>query len=638
MRSGRNAGLVRITGWICTSCRARTPQAAHNAQRSAATAIRSHSTVPLPRRGKLPDKPARTRFAPSPTGNLHLGSIRTALFNYLLARATKGQFLLRIEDTDAKRTIPGAEERLYEDLTWAGLQWDEGPLVGGPYGPYRQSERLPLYQRQISNLLQTRQAYRCFCSTERLDDLNRRRHDKGLSLGYDRKCLQLPHSEAEERAHRGDKHVIRFRSPDTWPRYNDLVYGKSGHGAEKTKRLLVDEPVYEDAILIKSDGYPTYHWANVCDDHDMHITHVVRGSEWMASTPLHVALYQSLGWTPPLYAHVPLLVDENKQKLSKRNFDSDIASFRNKGIFPESLVNFAALLGWSHSQKNDVLELPQLETLFDLKITKGNTIVSFNKLEYLQVRHARRRIQAKGPQFEQMVRDLAVAVLDRYGAQRVMDFLGPARKLQDVLTTMLNIESFKYRSPTDFAEQLAIFFEEPEPDSLPFTAHASDPDVDVSLMHYLRVAAATVCLVPGGSSWSEEVHSSQLKALEIPPDENVDAGAWKKALYHYLRWALAVGSKGPPVAATLDILGRETSVQRIQAANLRAQQLEVASTKPKIQASGFKGDVAGKRRIEKQWTGHSLPIVLSNIKRRPFRHGHAIKFIPYDLDRAFSAG
>merc|ERR1711939_756301 len=595
------AGLVRVTGWICTSCRTRNPQAAHPARR-AASAIRSHSTEPPSRRGKLPDKPARTRFAPSPTGNLHLGSIRTALFNYLLARATKGQFLLRIEDTDAKRTIPGAEERLYKDLTWAGLQWDEGPVVGGPYGPYRQSERLPLYQRHISNLLKTGLAYRCFCSTERLDDLNRRRHEKGLSLGYDRKCLQLPPSEAEERAHRGDQHVVRFRSPDTWPRYNDLVYGKSGHGAEKAKKLLVDEPVYEDAILIKSDGYPTYHWANVCDDHDMHITHVVRGSEWMASTPLHVALYQSLGWTPPLFAHVPLLVDENKQKLSKRNFDSDIASFRNKGIFPETLVNFAALLGWSHTQKNDVLDLPQLETLFDLKITKGNTIVSFEKLRFLQEQHGRRRISAGGDYLEQLIRDVAVSLLNKEGAAKIAALVGK-RNLQDVLTITLTIDSFKYRSPTDFAEQLSIFF---DPSDLS-TAHDSDPGVDMSLMHYLRVAAATVCLVPA-SSWSEEVHLSQLKAVEIPPDEHVDAGAWKKALYHYLRWALAVGHKGPPVAKTLEILGREASVQRIQAANLIARQMEVASTKPEIEASGFKGDAAGKRRIEKQWTGHSLPV------------------------------
>ncbi|KAL6249036.1 Glutamate--tRNA ligase mitochondrial [Rhinocladiella similis] len=613
MRTGRTAeaGLGRLTGWICTTCRARQtpnrPTYRYNAPTAAAGSIRIHtrtySSSPALRRGKLPDSPARTRFAPSPTGNLHLGSIRTALFNYLLARATQGQFLLRIEDTDAKRTIPGAEERLYRDLTWAGLNWDEGPVVGGPYGPYRQSERLPSYKQHITSLLSSGHAYRCFCTPERLDDLNRRRHEKGLSLGYDRKCAHVSRAESDERASKGEKHTIRFRSPDTWPRYNDLVYGKSGHGAEKTKKLLVDEPVYEDVILIKSDGYPTYHWANVCDDHDMHITHVVRGSEWMASTPLHVALYDALGWTAPLYAHVPLLVDENKQKLSKRNFDSDIASFRDKGIFPETLVNFAALLGWSHTQKNDVMDLGQLEKLFDLKITKGNTIVSFNKLEYLQIRHARRRIQSRGTAFEQMVRDLAVAVLDRYGARNVTEFIG-TRSLQDVLASMLEIESFKYRSPSDFADQLSIFF---EPVSLAM-AHATPPDVDASLLHYLRVAAATVCLVPQ-ASWSESIHLSQLKSLEVSPDESVEVAKWKRDLYHYLRWALATGPRGPPVAKTLELLGREASVRRLQAANLRAQEVTAAPSKPKIEtAGGFKGDAEGKRRIEKEWTGHGLPV------------------------------
>ncbi|KIV85325.1 glutamate-tRNA ligase [Exophiala sideris] len=599
MRTGRTAGLTRVTGWICSSCRARQ---VGGKVRTAPGSIRTYSSTGAngPPRGKLPVTPARTRFAPSPTGNLHLGSIRTALFNYLLARATKGQFLLRIEDTDAKRTVPGAEEHLYKDLRWAGLQWDEGPVVGGPYGPYRQSERLPVYRQHIDNLLKSDHAYRCFCPSERLDELNRRRHEKGLSLGYDRKCLQVSLAEAEERAHRGDKHVIRFRSPDQWPRYNDLVYGKSGHGADKAKKLLVDEPVYEDAILMKSDGYPTYHWANVCDDHEMHITHVVRGSEWMASTPLHVALYQSLNWSPPLYAHVPLLVDENRQKLSKRNFDSDIASFRDKGIFPEALVNFAALLGWSHTQKNDVLNLQQLESLFDLKITKGNTIVSFTKLDYLQVRHARRRIQAGGAEFEQMIRDLAVAVLDKYGAGQVTAFLG-GRSLRDVLATMLSVESFKYRTASDFADQCSLFFEAPITSLNTFESAS----IDVSLIHPLRVAASTVCLVPP-SEWTERVHLSQLQALETAPDETVDAARWKKELYHYLRWALLGGHRGPTIAKTLEILGRNASVQRIQAANLKAQEMEVASGKPKIETEGFNGDVDGKRRIEKSWKGYSL--------------------------------
>ncbi|EXJ83928.1 glutamyl-tRNA synthetase [Capronia coronata CBS 617.96] len=594
------------TGWICRSCRAHEALVAEYLPpvpslvktRKSSTTTKSTSL----RRGKLPDTPARTRFAPSPTGNLHLGSIRTALFNYLLARATKGQFLLRIEDTDAKRTVPGAEERLYEDLTWAGLHWDEGPIVGGPYGPYRQSERIPTYKKHIEKLLTSGRAYRCFCSSERIDELNRRRHDKGLKLGYDRKCTHLSTAEAEERASRGDQHVIRFRSPETWPRYNDLVYGRSGHGAEKTKKLLADEPVYEDTILIKSDGFPTYHWANVCDDHEMHITHVVRGSEWMASTPLHVALYESLGWTVPLFAHVPLLVDQNRQKLSKRNFDSDISGFRAKGIFPDALVNFAALLGWSHTQKNDVLDLPQLERLFDLKITKGNTIVSFDKLQYLQIKHARRRVEAGGEPFEQMIRDVAVAVLHRYGAARVMQVLAK-RPLRDVLATILRVGSLPYRSAVDFAEQCSIFFEPASPPTVEQLEHAA---IDPAHLHYLRVAASTLCLVPE-SDWTEAVHHSQLRMLEQVPDESVqDAAKWKRDLYHYLRWALIGGESGPGVAVTLEILGRDASIDKIQAANRMSQEYEMDKTKPVIEAQAFKGTVDGKRRLDKEWKGYTF--------------------------------
>ncbi|KAJ9612227.1 Glutamate--tRNA ligase mitochondrial [Cladophialophora chaetospira] len=602
----RTRPVALTTAWVCKSCR----QAAAKESRRFSTGTRRSANATTaahdpPRRGKLPSTPARTRFAPSPTGSLHLGSIRTALFNYLLARATKGQFLLRIEDTDAKRTVPGAEDKLYEDLRWAGLQWDEGPEVGGPYGPYRQSERLPLYNTYVQRLLETGQAYRCFCTADRLDELNRRRHEKGLSLGYDRKCHHsISPAQAEEKAHKGEPHVIRFLSPAEWPRYHDLVYGKAqGHGAEKTKRLLVDEPVYEDAILMKSDGFPTYHWANVCDDHEMHITHVVRGSEWMASTPLHVALYNSFNWTPPAYAHVPLLVDTNKQKLSKRNFNSDISLFRDRGIFPEALINFAALLGWSHTQKKDVMDLAQLEDLFDLKITKGNTIVNLEKLNFLQEKHARRRIAAEGEGFEQMIRDVAVAVLEKYGAGSVMRLLntgsGQRRQLRDVLAQLLKIDSLHYRSPSQFAEQCALFFEDrnltPE---LEIT--------DISLLHPLCVAASTLTLTPS-SSWTKETHHTQLHALELSlPNETIDPKTWKRELYHYLRWALLGGKRGPGIAETLEILGREICISRIRDANSRARDLETMKAKPILKAEGFRGNVEGKRRIEKSWKAYSL--------------------------------
>jgi glutamyl-tRNA synthetase len=456
-----------------------------------------------------------------------------------------------------------------------------GPVTGGPFGPYRQSERTSIYQDHIQSLLRSNDAYRCFCSSERLDQLNRRRHEKGLNLGYDRKCTHIPHEEAAEKAQKGEPHVIRFRAPDQWPRYEDLVYGKTGHGAGKTKKLVIDELVWEDAILLKSDGYPTYHWANVCDDHEMKITHVIRGSEWMSSTPLHVALYQAVGWLPPLYSHVPLLVDQNRQKLSKRNFDSDIASFRKAGIFPEALTNFAALLGWSHQQKTDVMNLKELEQIFDLKITKGNTIVSFDKLRYLQEHHARRRVIAKDEGFEQMIRDVAVAMLDKYNARTVTSFIGK-RKLRDVIASMLQAESLPYRSAEDFADLVSLFLR-------PLEGQPSLELGDTAMLKDIKIAASTLCLVPD-EQWTKEVQRSNLLSLQMR--RSMDAGKvlaeekmWKKELYHYLRWALLGGAAGPSIPETMEILGRPTCVQRIQKAALESTNLETVSSRPSIGAS-----------------------------------------------------
>ena len=381
-------------------------------------------------------------------------------------------------------------------------------------------------------------------------------------------------------AHQGQAHVIRFRAPDQWPRYEDLVYGKTGHGAEK-KKSFIDEPVWEDAILMKSDGFPTYHWANVCDDHDMKISHVVRGSEWMSSTPLHVAMYQALGWSPPLYAHVPLLVDYNRQKLSKRNFDSDVASFRTSGIFPEALVNFAVLLGWSHQQKNDVMNLVELENMFDLKITKGNTIVSFDKLKYLQEQHARRRITSGGEEFEQMIRDVAVAVLDQYGAGHVLRFVGK-RQLRDVIASMLQAESLSYTAAADFAKQVSFLI-------LPIDNKPPLEVGEVSMLRDLSIAASTLCLVPE-ESWNRDVHRANLSSLNnsTAVDGSLakeDDKRLKKELYHYLRWALLGGTAGPSIPETMEILGREACVQRIKRAALESSDLATANEKPDIQAS-----------------------------------------------------
>jgi glutamyl-tRNA synthetase len=231
------------------------------------------TTTTILNKDKVPLNPARTRFAPSPTGHLHLGSLRTALFNYLLAKKTGGQFLLRIEDTDKKRTVSGAEERLCRDLQWAGIEWDEGPGIGGALGPYRQSERTTTHQEHANILLEKGHAYRCFCSPERLTNLARQRNQLGLPSDYDRTCADVPKAESDGRAYSNEPFVIRLKAPAKYPTYTDLVYGKVEIGQTRFKH---GEASYDDPILLKSDGMPTYHLANVVDDHQMQITHVLR--------------------------------------------------------------------------------------------------------------------------------------------------------------------------------------------------------------------------------------------------------------------------------------------------------------------------------------------------------------------------
>merc|ERR1712093_812523 len=286
--------------WICQSCRGFAQEAKPREYTSLSTASQAL------RNGG----PARTRFAPSPTGYLHLGSLRTALFNYLVAKATGGQFLLRIEDTDQKRTIPDAEARLFEDLEWAGIEWDEGPKIGGPFGPYKQSQRTALYREHAEKLLESGNAYRCFCTPDRLFNLAQHRAKLGLPPDYDRACTHVPKDESDDRASKGESHVVRLKVPDRYPVYNDLVYGLVRQRGDFTSiprsqgKGLGAFGSFDDPILLKSDGFPTYHLANVVDDHLMEITHVIRGSEWMSSTPKHLAMYQAFGWEPPAFAPV----------------------------------------------------------------------------------------------------------------------------------------------------------------------------------------------------------------------------------------------------------------------------------------------------------------------------------------------
>ncbi|CAK3979049.1 Glutamate--tRNA ligase [Lecanosticta acicola] len=403
---------------------------------------------------------------------MHIGGLRTALFSYLLAKKTKGQFLLRIEDTDQKRLVPDAEAQLCEDLQKAGLQWDEGPLVGGPYGPYKQSERTDFYRQHAKHLLDSEAAYRCFCTPQTSGSAGGKA--AYVTSGCYQDCSSLPLEEAQDRAQgRNEAFTVRLKQPGNVHKrvYKDLIYGK----IQPLKRSPSASPDSEDdsgidaadTILIKSDGTPTYHFANVVDDHSMGITHVIRGTEWMASTPLHYDLYSAFGWEPPAFAHVGLLVDETKAKLSKRSNTGlvlDVKSMREEqGILPEVLNNFLALLGWSNPGRSDVLEMKDLVRSFDLKFTKGNTVVMMDKLWYLQKRHIAlkcERAQASNSTEpiqnvvsqirEEVERQLSGSIKQRFPTQ--LD-------LEAYCAEILLADSKAYRTPREYVERNRYFFD-----------------------------------------------------------------------------------------------------------------------------------------------------------------------------------
>jgi len=331
----------------------------------------------------------RTRFAPSPTGFLHVGGLRTALFAWLIAKQTKGRFLLRIEDTDQERSVAGAVENILRTLHWAGLDPDEGVMLRkgvvaqeGTKGPYIQSERLELYKKYAEQLVRDGHAYPCFCTPERLTQMREEQTARKQAPMYDRHCTHLPKKEIEQRLERGDPHVIRLLVPhDRTFTYTDEIRGEvsfRGH-------------TVDDQVLLKSDGFPTYHLAHVVDDHLMDIDLVIRGEEWLSSTPKHLLLFEYLGWQPPKYAHAPLLLNKDRTKLSKRQQSVAAEEYIAKGYLPEALLNFLALLGWNPGSEQEIFSLPELVEAFSLeRVQKAGAIFDLTKLDWLQGQWIRR--------------------------------------------------------------------------------------------------------------------------------------------------------------------------------------------------------------------------------------------------------
>ncbi|MFQ5380324.1 MAG: glutamate--tRNA ligase [Dehalococcoidia bacterium] len=341
----------------------------------------------------MTDRTVRTRYAPSPTGEPHVGNIRTALFEWALARATGGTFVLRIEDTDRARIVPGSLEAIHESLRWLGIDWDEGPDVGGPYGPYVQSERLHLYREAASDLIERGRAYPCFCSSERLAEMRAVQAAAKQPTGYDGLCRGISREAAAERA-ANEPHAVRFSMSRVGVTVlNDLVRGT----------VSFENRLQEDFVILKSDGYPTYHLAVVVDDHAMGITHAVRGDEWISSAPKHLQLYEALGWEPAEFAHLPLILGPDHKKLSKRTGDTALLDYREQGYLPEAVVNFLALLGWSLDDHTTVIPRKQFASEFSLERVVANPAVfDIEKLRYLNGQYIRALPEAD---WEKMVLD-----------------------------------------------------------------------------------------------------------------------------------------------------------------------------------------------------------------------------------------
>lgn len=350
----------------------------------------------------------RTRLAPSPTGDPHVGTAYQALFDYVWARKNGGKFVLRIEDTDRERSSASSEEAIIRSLKWLGLEWDEGPDVGGPYGPYRQSERLGIYQEHIQLLVAKGHAYPCFCSRERLAEVRSERHRSGAGSGYDRKCRDIPPDEAMKRVDAGEEFTVRMKVPlEGRCAFTDLLRGE----------IEKDWASIDDQVIMKADGYPTYHLAVVVDDHLMRITHIIRGEEWINSVPKHVLLYDFFGWEPPVFCHLPLLRNSDRSKLSKRKNPVSVDWYRKTGILPEALLNFLGMMGWHLSDEKEKFSVQDMLDHFRLEdVSLGGPVFDLDKLKWLNGRYIREDLST-----EQLLDRLVDWGLNRENFGRILE-------------------------------------------------------------------------------------------------------------------------------------------------------------------------------------------------------------------------
>jgi len=471
-------------------------------------------------------KNTRVRFAPSPTGFLHIGGLRTALYDYLFARSLNGKCILRIEDTDRSRLVPGAVENLIDSLHKLGLDYDEGPSLGGDYGPYTQSERLNLYHKEAQRLIESGNAYYCFCSQETLEEMRANQQANKEFVKYDRRCLALSKQEVDAKLAAGEKHVLRLRMPDDHKfGFDDLIRG----------HVEMDSAQSDDQVLLKSDGFPTYHLAAVVDDHYMEISHVIRGEEWLSSTPKHIWLYECLGWQAPLWVHLPLILNPDRSKLSKRMNDVSVESYLQKGYLKEALLNFIALLGWHPADDREIYSLAELCQTFSLdRVSKAGAVFDLTKLDWMNGHYLRELpletvVERSIPFFEQQGLSLPeTAVLAR--------MVSAARERCSLLSEI---------------PQYCRMFLFPTPLSAEDQALIENPDSRKVLRWFLEQ-------IP------EMLPLDKDKVDELVKQGIAHTGLKGKAFYTPLRLALIGQAHGPDLPSTFAILGDEEALRRIR--------------------------------------------------------------------------
>lgn len=476
----------------------------------------------------------RVRFAPSPTGYLHIGNARSALFNWLFARASGGRFVLRIEDTDRRRIIEDAKEVIFESLRWLGLTWDEGPDVGGAYGPYVQSERVDLHRRYAEILVESGHGYRCYCSPERLATVREAQQRRKETLQYDRHCRHL--TDAQRAAYECQKKpfVIRLKAPlEGSTTFRDCIRGD----------VTFENRVLDDLVLLKSDGYPTYHLANVVDDHLMAITHVLRADEWISSTPRHVLLYQAFDWTPPQFAHLPMILSPDGGKLSKRHGEVSVLEYREMGYLPEAVVNFLALLGWSPGDDREHMSVEEMVAAFSLdRVRPKGAVLDEKKLEWLNGLY---------------IHELSdVDLLHRVGPSWVRAGLIQKDELETRRAWLLEVIGLmkeRVRRLTDFVE-VRYFFEDPTTyEEKGQRKHWKDPDVLARLDLLIDRLGAL-------ERFDEECIEGVIR--EAVDELGISAGK----MIHPTRLALSGRSFGPGLFELMALLGKEVVLRRLESA------------------------------------------------------------------------